>query len=433
MVFYQSISQIQLGELGRRIPTNTAMEINSSNKGILFPKIALDSLVNILNPPDGLMVNDITENRLKYFDGKWRKLILEDDTNYYAKFFQGKLAFDRGDTIRTRQEGEGNIIELINTNTNLSKALAFKIVRPNTPITGLNSGEKYSTGLSLGLRNEGKNSANMLFHSRGNLGSNQLSLGFLDAPNISLEATTNRVGIGTDSPQATLHLKTTGEDKIRVSNAGKLSSSADSINVLMTKANGEYEWGQLTKNKLVSYPRGYINYSSSTANLFGKVNVLFNPGNSNNQYTSENGISISDSTIQFTGIKYSVNVLLGFGPPNNNKYEINQRVVTFDIVPFNQTGFEIITDASHLGRTLNIQMGCHLGHDEALNLGPACSSGFIDFFPLPNTKYKIKGTFPENNYYYTSNDSNGWTDIYLGNTNASYSINYFRLDFIRIY
>ena len=84
--------------IGTTTPNSSAqLEIASTNKGLLLPRMSSFNRALIINPANGLLVYDTTQNRLyQYQDGSWRFLI---NNSYWSQSTTRNFVYNSSDSI----------------------------------------------------------------------------------------------------------------------------------------------------------------------------------------------------------------------------------------------------------------------------------------------------------------------------------------------
>lgn len=88
ILFSQAIAQVAISSSGSIADSSAMLDVKSSNKGILVPRVNSTQRTSIVNPADGLLVYDTdTQNFWYYKSGSgWTKIIGE---NYWEKDLNG--------------------------------------------------------------------------------------------------------------------------------------------------------------------------------------------------------------------------------------------------------------------------------------------------------------------------------------------------------
>src|SRR5258706_9741440 len=93
--------QLRLGDNPYSVEKSAVLELSSNNQGLLLPRISDTTSINLLNPPDGMVIYFIPDKRLLLrSNGHWKELTvlgvtsvngnngaLTMDTGYIANFY----------------------------------------------------------------------------------------------------------------------------------------------------------------------------------------------------------------------------------------------------------------------------------------------------------------------------------------------------------
>ena len=76
IINYQlSIAQISINETGNNSDASAMLDVSSTDKGILIPRMTTTERINISNPATGLMVYDTTTVTFWYYDNsQWNEI-----------------------------------------------------------------------------------------------------------------------------------------------------------------------------------------------------------------------------------------------------------------------------------------------------------------------------------------------------------------------
>jgi hypothetical protein len=186
--FGTTFAQKNVG-IGTTTPDNSAvLDINSSNKGLLIPRMSLQQRNGINNPADGLMVYQTGEKGGFYF--------FEGKTNEWKPITEAKaVAGIDGDwTLQGNAANAGDFVGTTN-----SQSLAFKVnninagqIHPTNGNTyfGLYSGNANSSGSGTGTLNVGIGNAALLSNTNGRsnvaIGGNALRLNTTGLFNVAI-------------------------------------------------------------------------------------------------------------------------------------------------------------------------------------------------------------------------------------------------------
>jgi hypothetical protein len=79
-----SYSQVKIGDNPETINASSLLELESSTKGVVLPRMTSGELKDIVNPPNGMIVYNTSDSIFYYYHNQWtalRQLIsLKDDT-----------------------------------------------------------------------------------------------------------------------------------------------------------------------------------------------------------------------------------------------------------------------------------------------------------------------------------------------------------------
>ena len=79
---FTALSQVGIGTEPN---TSAMLDVSSTEKGMLMPRMTSAQRVAISNPAEGLLVYDTDENALYFYDGgNWKKFVDENSTNDYS-------------------------------------------------------------------------------------------------------------------------------------------------------------------------------------------------------------------------------------------------------------------------------------------------------------------------------------------------------------
>lgn len=270
-----NITFSQVG-IGTSNPNNSAaLEIVSTNSGLLIPRIALTSttdVATIASPATSLLVYntttllDVTPG-FYYFDGIWKPM----------------------GSAKSGWNLTGNAIPLIENEflgTTNSRSLIFKVKNEQFakfhPNGGISLGKQASSA--------GQNATAIGFEAKATQ-SNSIILG-------SSANSENKIGIGTDTPTERLHVA----GSVRIVDGTQAAGS-----VLTSDANGKGSWKDVNANK--AYAEIY-----NTANLsvpLGAISFDVIGENANMSSVSNTGIQIKTTGIY--KVSYTMTLFKGSG------------------------------------------------------------------------------------------------------------------------
>src|SRR5574338_246180 len=89
--------QLRLGKDPYNVEKSAVLELYSDNQGLLLPRIADTSLINVLTPPDGMIIYFVPEKRLLIrASGYWHTLSIDDASVTSLNGNTGALTMDTG-------------------------------------------------------------------------------------------------------------------------------------------------------------------------------------------------------------------------------------------------------------------------------------------------------------------------------------------------
>jgi hypothetical protein len=81
--------QLRLGNNPYTVEKSAVLELQSANQGLLFSRIADTALINVLNPPDGMVIYfNPTKQLLLRSNGYWNSFVTSVDTGSISNFYQ---------------------------------------------------------------------------------------------------------------------------------------------------------------------------------------------------------------------------------------------------------------------------------------------------------------------------------------------------------
>jgi hypothetical protein len=81
--------QLRLGNNPYTVEKSAVLELQSANQGLLFTRIADTALINVLNPPDGMVIYfNPTKQLLLRSNGYWKSFVTSVDTGSISNFYQ---------------------------------------------------------------------------------------------------------------------------------------------------------------------------------------------------------------------------------------------------------------------------------------------------------------------------------------------------------
>ena len=94
LVCYTVTAQVAINTDGSPADNSAMLDVKSTSKGVLFPRLTTAQIVSVSNPTDGLTVYNTDEHRLCFYnggEGQWMKLNCEPlvGSNSYSLSFNG--------------------------------------------------------------------------------------------------------------------------------------------------------------------------------------------------------------------------------------------------------------------------------------------------------------------------------------------------------
>src|SRR5438874_3218841 len=81
--------QLRLGNNPYTVEKSAVLELQSANQGLLFTRIADTALINVLNPPDGMVIYfNPSKQLLLRSNGYWKSFVTSVDTGSISNFWQ---------------------------------------------------------------------------------------------------------------------------------------------------------------------------------------------------------------------------------------------------------------------------------------------------------------------------------------------------------
>ncbi|MFC4740414.1 hypothetical protein ACFO3U_10455 [Flavobacterium ponti] len=299
ILFTTSIAFSQVG-IGTTSPDSSSMlDITTSSKGLLIPRVNLTSISDVTtipNPAVSLLVYNKTNGSglipgFYYWDSQWKLLEVASSTStdwslsgnsitsdkFLGTTNNQSLIFKVANTERAKFDTSSNMI--LGFASNITPGVTNATIIGNQS----NVSSPYSFVLGYQANVSGQASTAIGYQSTASV-DNATAIGYqsiaTQANSIILGSSTNvdnKVGIGTNTPDERLHI--VGSVKIVDGNQG-------AGKVLTSDANGKGTWTDVNTNKLY----GEINLSSSTALTSGKL-TLASSG-------VGNGVTLSTTNIQ---------------------------------------------------------------------------------------------------------------------------------------
>ncbi|MCI4669830.1 MAG: hypothetical protein MRZ79_16970 [Bacteroidia bacterium] len=271
-----SMAQLAINTDGSNPNSSAMLDIKSSSKGILIPRMSETERANIINPANGLMVFDTTHNSFWFFNGSlWMEVGKDGLGNHEAStslYLNGQHLYFRGisDTKNgLRWFGSGSTFSGMNINgpvlfgdemgalgtANVSEATALRWLTDRRVLIG---------------------DINSINQSAFQDSSNQTNKGFLLSPWLYTNAIEARTEGGSSSTLITIgrdgyfgendeiHLVTNGEDRLEINDIGE-------VFIKELAGTGKQRLFVDSNGKLISSPvsKGVYNVSPSdfSANL----------------------------------------------------------------------------------------------------------------------------------------------------------------------
>jgi hypothetical protein len=220
--------QLRLGNNPYTVEKSAVLELQSTNQGLLFPRIADTLLINALLPPDGMVIFFTpTKHLLLRSSGFWNSVILQG----------GAIASLNGLTNSSQTFATGTTgtdLNIVSTGTvhtfNMPSASATARGVITTGAQTIAGSKTFTTAPTFSSLTQGSVS---FIGAGGVLTENNASL-FWDVTNA-------RLGIGTTAPSTSLHIKTgtANDGGLRMENLTSSSAVTTGAAVLGVDATGK--------------------------------------------------------------------------------------------------------------------------------------------------------------------------------------------------
>ena len=219
LVWQQVFSQVAISTTNSTPHSSAMLEVKSTTKGLLLPRMTTINRLSIASPADGLMVYDTDNEKLYVYQNGWRAMI---DNTYWTKSTTRDRVYNSSDSI-----GIGTSIptERLDVNGNIrsrGRIEADGVVEAH----GVSSiGSLYVSGTSLLTGSVTGNSAASF---SGNINSNtgmsitdaagilQFKNGSADKGFLQLSGDDLRVGTNSSNTNGTFIIRTSGADQFAV-------------------------------------------------------------------------------------------------------------------------------------------------------------------------------------------------------------------------
>lgn len=207
------------------VPHNSAMlDVQSTNKGFLLPRMTQVQRLAISSPSNGLLVFDTDAQRLfQYQDGSWRFLI---DNSFWAKSVTRKWVYNGTDSVGIGTAAPSEKLHVIGNIKNSGRIDADGVIEG----AGLSSlGSLYVNGSSLLT---GAVTGNSSASFGGNINSNtsmsindaagifSFKSGSSDKGFVQLSGNDLRMGTYSSNTEGSLVVRTNGADQVKINNDG---------------------------------------------------------------------------------------------------------------------------------------------------------------------------------------------------------------------
>ena len=299
-------------------PHSSAMlDVQSTSKGFLLPRMTQAQRMAINNPSDGLLVFDTDAQRLfQYQSGVWRFLI---DNSFWAKSGTRKWVYNGTDSVGIGTAAPSEKLHVVGNIKTSGRIDADGVIEG----AGLSSlGALYVSGSSLLT---GSVTGNSSASFGGNINSNtSMSIndpaGIFDFKNsgvdkgfIQLSGDNLRLGTYSSNAQGSLVVRTNGSDQVKIDDEGLLLQNNGKI---MKASTGTY--GLLPAGYGIINTNG--NVIKGTGN-FSAVRV------SDGIYEIEMNYDVGTQIVSLTSYKYSV-IVDGPGSYTIGATELSVEVLT---------------------------------------------------------------------------------------------------------
>ncbi len=230
--FVQNSSAQSVG-IGTTSPNSSAqLDIASTNKGLLLPRMSSFNRTLIINPANGLLVYDTTLNRLyQYQDGAWRFLI---NNGYWAQSTTRNFVYNSSDSIGI---GTTSPSQRLDVNGNI-RSRDDVLADGRVVATGLVTGGGLNTvgGLTVGSNGiiGGNFTANGEISTNSDLTVNNsgATLQLKNGSNVSkgffqLSGDDVRFGTNSGNTLGDLYMRLDGNNRFKFENNGRMTLLAD--------------------------------------------------------------------------------------------------------------------------------------------------------------------------------------------------------------
>lgn len=294
--------------IGTTTPNASAqLDITSSNKGLLIPRMSSFNRTFLLNPANGLLVYDTTVNRIyQYQNGTWRFLITNE---YWVQSTTRNWVYNSSDSLGIGNSAPTQRLDVNGNIRSRDDILADGRVVAGGTVSG--SGLQSSGGLSVSVNGLIGGS----FTSNGNLSTNS-NLSVAGSSSLAGNVTTTGDIIANNSG-ATLQLRNGynvnyGYLQLSGSDVRLGTNSGNSTGTLIVRMNGN--------DRVVVYPSGDINtegkitrqaqtgYNDLLPLAYGKVNDAGTITGGSGNFTITN-LGDGDFRINCTGLTASSTVI----------------------------------------------------------------------------------------------------------------------------
>lgn len=238
-------------------PDNSAMlDIQSTTKGFLVPRMNKAQRLAILSPAKGLMVFDNESNGFFYFDGDWKDIQklanlqdVDGDSRVYIEKFndEDKLRVDLGGTEVLVVEKNANGIPIYKVKNNSGNTLWG-----NEAGNGLNDGGSFPSGANNSLFGEQAGRITTTGSSNVGVGAGALYSNTIGSYNVAIGTDAMRSNItGLNSVSIGYKAGAGGSGRVNIGNqAGSLDNSDNKLYIDNSSTSAPLVWGDFAENAL---------------------------------------------------------------------------------------------------------------------------------------------------------------------------------------
>lgn len=318
---------------GATADNSAILDITSTSKGVLVPRVSTAQRNAIAAPAKGLMVYDSTVNQFAYYDGAaW--LLLNANANTWTVSGSHQYSAVSGNVgIGTNAPAgklhvKGNVrldsarLSFVNTGNSVfigdNAGINDDLTDNRNVFVGFNAGKQNTTGNlntflgstagesnTTGAGNVAIGSVAMLFNTAGNnnvaLGTNALSANSTGNANIAIgtQALFNSSNVSNNIAMGfnTLYNHTSGSNNIAIGNTAGANNATGSGNIFIGNSVGANELGSnklYIDNSNTSSPLIYGNFASDSLKVNGSLTI-------NNAYTLPTSAGTANQVLQTNG------------------------------------------------------------------------------------------------------------------------------------